>query len=231
MNSIEKTKKQCVIFDMDGVIFDSERACLFTWTEAASKYGLKDLEKVFYKCIGTNKNQTHRIVEDAYSQEFGAGIADELLEQSSIIFHQRYDGGRLPIKKGVVEILEHLRENRIRCAIASSTRKAAVEEELGAAGLLGYFEQIIGGDSVKISKPDPEIYLLACKAMKSEPGDTFAIEDSYNGIRSANAAGMRPIMVPDMIPADEEMRQLSEVICEDLFAVSEYLNKTLSIEG
>ncbi len=214
-----------VIFDMDGVIFDSERACLETWTEIAGRYGIANLQEVFIKCIGTNNSQTHQIVEDAYAPTYGKGIADKLLSESSKLFHEKYDGGNLPIKEGVREILEYLKAEHIRCAIASSTRKAVVEAELRDAGLLDYFEEIVGGDSVKVSKPDPEIYLIACDKMKVRPSDAFAIEDSYNGIRSAHAAGMRPIMVPDMIPADDEMKELSEVVCDDLIKVIEYLKE------
>jgi len=214
-----------VIFDMDGVIFDSEQACLACWREVGEKYGIREIEEVFTRCIGTNKNQTREIVETAYAKAFGSGIADRLLADSSVLFHQNYDDGRLPVKPGVREILEYLKEHDIRTAVASSTRKAVVEKELDEAGFLTYFDKIIGGDAVKISKPNPEIYLLACEELAVNPAETFAIEDSYNGIRSAYAAGMRPIMVPDMIPADEEMRGLSEVVCADLFAVREYLER------
>ncbi|WP_408069237.1 HAD family hydrolase [Butyrivibrio sp. JL13D10] len=213
----------CVIFDMDGVIFDSERACLDTWTEIAAGYGITDVREVFDRCIGTNNNQTRQIVEDAYADSLGEGIADKLLSESSRLFHEKYDGGKLPVKNGVKEILKYLKSENIRCAVASSTRKAVVEAELRDAGLIDFFEEIVGGDAVKVSKPDPEIYSMACEKMKVNPADAFAIEDSYNGIRSAHAAGMRPIMVPDMIPADDEMRELSEVVCEDLLKVIEYL--------
>ncbi|MBE5859284.1 MAG: GNAT family N-acetyltransferase [Butyrivibrio sp.] len=217
----------CVIFDMDGVIFDSERACLDTWTEAAAGYGLENIREVFNRCIGTNKNQTRQIVEDAYAATCGEGIADRLLSESSRLFHEKYDGGRLPIKDGVKEILEYLKSENVRCAVASSTRKAVVEAELRDAGLIDYFEEIVGGDSVKVSKPDPEIYLIACDKMKVKPATAFAIEDSYNGIRSAHAAGMKPIMVPDMISADDEMIELSEAVCEDLLKVIDYLKRKL----
>lgn len=220
----KKTKKDhCVIFDMDGVIFDSERACLDTWTEAAAEYGITNVMDVFYKCIGTNKNQTRQIVEEAYAAACGEGIADKILSKSSRLFHEKFDGGKLPIKRGVWEILEYIKSEHIRCAIASSTRKVVVEAELRDAGLIDYFEEIIGGDAVKISKPNPEIYLIACDRMRVDPSEAFAVEDSYNGVRAANAAGMRTIMVPDMIPADNEMKELSEVICDDLLKAIEYL--------
>ncbi|MBQ9306221.1 HAD family phosphatase, partial [Butyrivibrio sp.] len=140
---------------------------------------------------------------------------------------ERYDGGRLPIKAGVKEILEYLKAENVRCAVASSTRKAVVEAELRDAGLIDYFEEIVGGDSVKVSKPDPEIYLIACDKLKVDPKDSFAIEDSYNGIRSAHAAGMKPIMVPDMIPADAEMRGLADTVCESLLDVIDYFKNSV----
>lgn len=216
--------RYCVIFDMDGVIFDSERACLDTWTEAAAGYGITDVRDVFDRCIGTNNNLTRQIVEDAYAGTFGEGIADKLLFESSRLFHEKYDGGKLPIKRGVKEILEYLKSENIRCAVASSTRKSVVEAELRDAGLIDYFEEIVGGDLVKVSKPDPEIYQMACEKMNVDPAGAFAIEDSFNGIRSAYAAGMRPIMVPDMVPADDEMLELSEVVMEDLLKVIEYFS-------
>ncbi len=219
------TDNNIVVFDMDGVIFDSERACFETWSQAAAGFGISQVRDAFIKSIGTNMNQTRQIVEDMYAAEFGEGIADKILSESSRLFHEKYDGGRLPVKKGVKEILEYLRHNNVRCAVASSTRKAVVEAELTDAGLIDYFEEVIGGDSVKISKPNPEIYLLACDSMKTDPSSAYAIEDSYNGIRAAHAAGMKPIMVPDIIPADDEMRELSVAVCEDLYKVIEYFEK------
>ncbi len=216
-------KGMTVIFDMDGVIFDSERAILECWLVLADKYGLKDLEEVFKKCIGTNDAQTAEIVESAYAPEFGEGIYDKLRKESSEIFHKKYDGVGLPIKTGVKELLDYLKDNNVPIGLASSTKKATVERELTEAGLIDYFDKIIGGDAVKISKPNPEIYFLACEAMGTEPEKAIAIEDSYNGVRAAKAAGMQCIMVPDIIPADDEMRSLADAICGDLLEVKETL--------
>lgn len=218
----------CVIFDMDGVIFDSERASLLCWQEIAGELNMPDIEAVFRRCIGTNKQQTHDIVETAYSEAYGAGIADRLLAESSKRFHARYDDGRLPLKDGAREILAFLKGRGIPMGLASSTRKATVVNELRAAGLLDFFDNVIGGDAVRVSKPAPEIYELAAAELHADPACTWAIEDSFNGIRSAHAAGLRPIMVPDYVPADDEMRSLAEVICSDLTEASRYLEKQIS---
>ena len=216
---------KAVIFDMDGVIFDSERAYQACWNIVAEERKLDNADEVFYKCIGVNNNQTYMIVEEAYSPKYGKGIADILLSESFSLFRKKYENDPLPMKKGASDILEFLKQSGIPIGLASSTSKRSIELELGNAGLITYFDHITGGDSVAISKPNPEIYLIACREMGIEPHEAIAIEDSYNGIRAAHAAGMHPVMVPDMIAPDDEMKKLSEVICKDLYEVKQYLKK------
>ena len=217
--------KYNVIFDMDGVIFDSEKALYDCWMEKAKEHDL-DLDLVsetYIKCIGTNDNQTTEIYETAFLPILGHEGCRTLWDEVTDFHKDRYKDGRLPIKPYVKEILDYLHDNSVRVGIASSSKKATVERQIGVAELDHYFDGIVGGDAVKISKPNPEIYLIACDEFGFRPEETFAIEDSFNGIRAAKAAGMRPIMVPDMIPADDEMRELSEHICSDLKEVIEYL--------
>ena len=214
-----------VIFDMDGVIFDSERAQLDCWKEISALYGL-DMElvqKTYIRCIGTNIHQSTAIYKAAFEKILDENMVKKIWDESVALFRKRYSDGRLPIKAGVTEILEYLQSGGISVGIASSTRKQTVERQIRSAGLSDYFVGFIGGDAVRISKPNPEIYLLACREFGFEPRSTFAIEDSYNGIRAANAAGMRPVMVPDIVPADDEMESLSERVCKDLFEVMDYL--------
>ena len=184
-----------VIFDMDGIIFDSERACFECWKEAASVLGAAGIDEIYPRIIGTNASQTLSLVTGLYDPVIGEGAGKKLQELSSEIFHRKYDDSVLPLKPGVTELLEYLKKEGIKTALASSTRAIQVKRELGNAGLLGYFDSVTGGDRVRISKPDPEIYLIACDSIGSLPSDTFAVEDSFNGIRSAHAAGMRPLMV------------------------------------
>ncbi len=216
-----------VIFDMDGVIFDTEKALYDCWMETAEQHGL-DLDLVretYIKCIGTNDNQTTEIYESAFLPILGQEGCRALWDECTAYHKEKYKDGLFPVKPGVREILEYLRGNSVKVGIASSSKKATVERQIGVVNLAHYFDGIVGGDAVKISKPNPEIYLLACNEFGFEPGETFAIEDSFNGIRAAKAAGMRPIMVPDMIAPDDEMKSLSEYICEDLYGVEEYLKR------
>lgn len=213
-------KHKAVVFDMDGVIFDSERAVLEGWLQIAERNGIKDLEQVFYRCIGVNAAATKEIFLAHYGKDFPY---DTYRKESSAWFHANFDHGRLPMKPGVKELLQYLREQNYRIGLASSTRIALVTEEIKDAGLMPYFDHLTGGDMLKKSKPEPDIFLMACEQLGVAPAAAIAIEDSYNGIRAASRAGMFPIMVPDMIAPDEEMRQTAALICPDLFAVKEWL--------
>lgn len=214
-----------VVFDMDGVIFDSENTFLSCWLEVGERFGMEPelVRSTYVKCIGTNSNQTAEIYRNAFLKRLGEENMQRMWKESVELHRARYAGDNMPIKAGVREILKFLKSRGIPVGIASSTQKSKVEQRIRTAGLSDYFVGAVGGDAVKISKPNPEIYLLACEAFGFAPENTFAIEDSFNGIRAASAAGMRPIMVPDIVTPDEEMRSLSETICTDLFEALAYL--------
>ena len=212
---------RAVIFDMDGVIFDSEQAVYRGWKELSEKYGFENLDIPYMKCIGVNAETSKQIFLDYYGEDFPY---DLYKDEQSKNYHERYDGGRLPLKKGVRELLEKLKQNEYRIAIASSTRTALVRKQIEAAGLAQYFDVIVGGDMVSRSKPEPDIFLRACDELGSKPDESYVIEDSYNGIRAAFVAGMHPVMVPDMLEPDAEMKQKSEAVLDDLTAVWEYIS-------
>lgn len=208
-----------VVFDMDGTIFDTERLVLDCWEQVGERHGIPGIREVFIRCIGTNSVRTQEIVFEYYGKDFPY---EKFSGESSVLFHEIADTEGIPVKPGAVELLTYLSENKVPLGLASSTRLAAVTQELQAAGLYDYFQVVVGGDLLKNSKPAPDIYLMTCGRMGVLPENTYAIEDSYNGIRSAHSAGMRPIMVPDLLPATEEMRDLSVAVFADLFEVKAY---------
>lgn len=212
---------QAVVFDMDGIIFDSEKLVLKCWQVVADKYNVPDIEKSCRDCLGLNRTATKEYFQNKYGKDFPY---DEYKKEMSDLFHEKAAGGKLEKKPGIEELLIFLKERKMKLAVASSTRREIVEEELRDGGLFSYFDVIIAGDMVKNSKPEPDIYLKACECLKVTPKEAYAIEDSFNGIRSAHAAGMHPIMVPDMAEPEEEIRNLCECVLENHFAVKEYLD-------
>lgn len=211
---------EAVVFDMDGVIFDSERAVMDCWLTLAQKYGIPDIRKPFLACTGTTMARTREIMLATYGADFPY---DAYAKEASVMYHERYDGGRLPMKPGVRELLSFLKDGDKKIALASSTRRQTVVSQLRDAGILDAFDAVICGDMVTNSKPAPDIFLKACEELRVDPGQAYAVEDSYNGIRAAHAGGLRPLMVPDLLPADETMRTLAEAVLENLIAVRAYL--------
>lgn len=211
-----------IIFDMDGVIFDSERVVYEGWKEMAEKYGFTNLEIPYWKCIGVNASRTKEIFLDFYGKDFPY---DKICEERRQEYHRRYDHGKLPLKPYVKELLQYLKEEGYFIAIASSTKTETVENQIKAAGLIDFFDRIVGGDQVTKSKPEPDIFWKAAEEITDDFDSVYVIEDSYNGIRAAKRAGMRPIMVPDLLLANEEMKELAEVIVNDLAEVRDYLEQ------
>lgn len=221
MNKIDKeTSYEAVIFDMDGVIFDSECATLGCWKELAKRYDIPNIEEPYFKCIGTTMERTKEIVMETYGENFPY---DKYEAEISAMYHEKYDDGRLPMKTGVRELLTYLKENRKKIALASSTHQKIVIRQLKAAGILSFFDVVIGGDMVKRSKPAPDIFLKACEMLEADPAHSLCIEDSYHGIQAAYRGGLRPIMVPDLLAPTEEIRALTETVQDSLQDVIVYL--------
>lgn len=213
-------KMKAVIFDMDGVIFDTEKLVLSSWKQVAGRRGVEGIEEVFLECVGTNTASTIQTVQKHYGSDFPF---DDFRKEATGIFQATVKKNGMPVKPGVEELLSYLKNSGFKIGLASSTRRAIVEEELEMAGFLPYFEIVMGGDMIKNSKPDPEIFLTCCEKLGCKPEETIVIEDSHNGIRAASRAGMTSFMVPDLLPVTEEMENLSDRIFWNLSEVRDYL--------
>ena len=201
-NKMENIK--AIIFDMDGVILDSESISDITWRKAAEEKGLSVNDEILNACRGSNKNDTIQTLKKYYGSNFDS---EAFLERTSELFHEIEEKDGIPLLPYAKEILEYLKP-RYRLALASSTRGPTVERQLMAAGVIDFFETRTTGEMVEHSKPNPEIYLMACKSIGMNPEDCAAVEDSLNGIRSAYAAGLKPVMVIDKVQPTEEIRKM-----------------------
>ena len=215
---------QAVVFDMDGVIFDTERLVIEFWKEVAKKHNIPNIEHTCIQCLGTNRVRTREIFLENYGADFPF---DPYRAEVTELFNTHYKGVPLPTKPGIRELLSYLQEQDIKVGLASSTAQHLVRDEIGTAGLLPYFQTLVCGDMVEHSKPTPDIFLKACEILNADPTKSIAIEDSFNGIRSAHCAGMTPIMVPDQVQPTDEIRTLAFHVMPSLLDVLNWL-KTLA---
>ena len=155
-----------VIFDMDGVIFDTEAICLRAWRACAEKYNIKDIDALLMPCIGGNKQHMREVFREQLGEDFPVDSFDKDA-QKEFRRIEREEG--IPVKKGARELLAWLKENEATVGLASSTAYDIVVQELTGAGLVDYFHAITGGDQISHSKPDPEIYLKACEKLGIDP--------------------------------------------------------------
>lgn len=217
-----------IIFDMDGVLFDTERISCECWMEVGEAMGLGDLNEGVRGSIGLNRNDSRALMARLYGEDFPY---DEFHDTVHALFRQRIREEGLPLKEGVMEILSYLEDNGYIIGLASSTNRKSVMEHLEEAGITHYFRVIVTGDMVEHSKPMPDIYLKACGELGVSPVNAVAIEDSPNGIRSAYRAGMKPVMVPDVIEPTPEIEALLYGKFYSLTDVTDYLKRKKEKEG
>ena len=211
-----------IVFDMDGVLIDSERLVLRAWEHVGAEMGIPGLNDLFYRAIGT----THAHTATLFAEAFGDSV-DYIAFRDRVreYFYNVLTVNGAPLKTGARELLDWLKAEGWAIGLASSSREAGVRLNMERTGLISYFDVLIGGDMLKASKPAPDIYLRACAELGVAPASAFAVEDSYNGVRAAHAAGMHTVMVPDMVPATEEMRALAETVLPDLLHVRDWLKE------
>ncbi len=214
-----------VVFDMDGILFDTERLCRDCWIALSKEFEIPNMEEVYALCIGVNVQATRQIVYDNYGKDFPF---EEYDRRASAMYNEYIAEHGVPVKEGVRETLEALAKAGAKIAVASSTRREKVLRLLASAGIDRYFTAVVGGDTVTHSKPDPEIFLTACEALSVAPEEAIAVEDSHNGIRAAHAAGMLAVMVPDLLPVTEEMRKLSAYVAADMNDACGWMLRKLS---
>ena len=212
--------KKTVIFDMDGLMFDTEFLVEEGWDFAGQKLGVGKLGYMISKTLGVNAEKTKEI----FFEEFGDKVdIDELTRHTREYVYDYYAKNGVPVKPYLQKLLEYLKENGYKMAVASSSRRQSVMHHLENTKVVDYFDAIICGDMIEHSKPAPDIYLKAAEELNVNPEECYALEDSPNGIRSAKSAGMKVIMVPDMIKPTEDIKSLLDAEFEDLGQVIQYL--------
>ncbi len=199
------------IFDMDGLLFDTEKVYQETWGELARERGIRLPEDFKYHICGTSGDLAYEVVSKYFHTADGRAIAEECYARVA----EKVKTG-VDIKKGVVEILGKFKEAGVKCAVASSSSMEVIAGNLARAGISSCFEAVASGPEVMNGKPAPDIFLLAAERLGLPPEECYVFEDAVNGILAADAAGMKPVMVPDLMQPDEKIRKLCIGVFSDL---------------
>jgi HAD superfamily hydrolase (TIGR01509 family) len=200
----ETRKVRGVLFDMDGLMRDTERPCIEAWVEAGKIHGLPVGEDAPRAAIGRDEKSCRMIFLEKYGEDFPY---DLLLAEVSAIVRRKEEEG-IALRPGLLLLLDHLASLGLPLAVATSTARERALQKLGKAGILHYFKEAAFGDEVTKGKPAPDIFLLAARRLQSAPEDCVGFEDSPAGLRSLAAAGIRSVFVKDIVEPDPEVLSL-----------------------
>lgn len=215
-------KVELVIFDMDGLMIDTEPISKEGWQMAFDRYGYKMDHEFFKLLVGRNLDAVKQLL----CEHYGPGFDFEKVRDIRIAHvHNHIEQHGLDMKKGLIYILDRLDKLKIKKCVATSTDWDGMTKKLGSLNLLERFDGFMTGDRVENSKPNPEIFLKAAKLVNVSPASSVVLEDSPAGIAAAHAAGMRGILIPDTIPPDKETLELSYARCKDLTEAAGLIEK------
>ena len=210
-----------VIFDMDGLMFDTERIWATLWEPALAGRGLSYKEGLDEAARGTAGDSMRAVLRRFFGPDCDTDAIMEALHQQAETAFQAPP----PKKPGLDELIAYLEAQHIPMVVASSSRMASIRHHLDGWGLTHYFKAVISGEQFTSSKPDPEIFLTAAKALGTVPAETLVLEDSYNGVRAGARGGFVTVMVPDLAQPDDEMRRLYTAECASLHEVRRMLEE------
>lgn len=219
---MKKREIKGVVFDMDGLMFDSERIVKYSWDVAGERMGYGKLGDNIFHTLGFNVEKRKQHFQERYGEDFPF---ERFRDEYRKAFWEYENEHGLPAKKGLHELIEVLQNRRIPMAVATSSSHEYALKNLRREKIEDCFAAIITGSMVSEAKPSPEIYLKACQSIGVEPGMAAALEDSYNGIRSAKGAGMITIMIPDLLRDSAPVEHLLDGKMESLLDVAKWIEE------
>lgn len=215
-------KIEAVLFDMDGLIFDTERLHKVCWLETGKRLGYPMKEEHIDQIRGRISTSSCELFREWFgsqvdyyeARKLRTELLDEMLQKSGV-----------PVKPGYTRLKAYLKEKGIRTALATSSQRKRAEGYFKMAKLPMDFDTEVCGTEIAKGKPDPDVFLRAAEKLHVAPENCLVLEDSPNGVRAGSAAGCQVIMVPDMDPATEELRKMCSMVAETLEDVIGWLEK------
>lgn len=213
---------KAVIFDMDGLMIDSERVTFEGYQAMLAKQNLT-MDEAFYKTL-LGKPLTGIFAQ--FYKEYGEGFdIESLIKEVHTYMEKRFETEGVPVKPGLLELLTYLKENNYKTIVATSSQRHRVDTILSLANLTSYFDASICGDEVTKGKPDPEVFLKSCQKLGVTVEQAIVLEDSEAGIEAAHRANIRVFCIPDMKYPEAKYQEMTTNIVDSLFDVLTYLQE------
>lgn len=210
------------VFDMDGLMFDTERLSMDAWSAALAEFGYTYTDELGKSIRGRNDRDIHAVLSKTYGEDTPCL---EIHQRTWDKMEHRLATEGVPEKPGLHELLEWLKQKGIPCALATSSHRAKAERRCRASGVWEYFSTVICGDMITHSKPAPDIFLKAAEGIGARPENCLVFEDSFNGVRAGHAGGLITIMVPDLDQPTPEICELYTARANSLLEVRDRLEK------
>lgn len=219
---------KAIIFDMDGVIFDTERVYLDIWSKVFEKYGYKITKEIYISVMGRGRKK----VKEIFLKNFGEDmpIEEMYLEKDAMLF-KVIENNEVPMKLGAYDLLKYLKENNYKIALATSAKRDRVKKQIEGAEIKSFFDTVVCGDDIVNSKPNPEIFIRAACNLEVEKENCIVIEDSPAGIEAAYNANIIGFHVEDLKKADENIEKYCYKSFKNLIEVREFLTGNLEKES
>lgn len=216
---------QGVIFDLDGLLFDTEKLYYQATQEIADKIGLNYSEEIYHRYIGISDEELWAIYHEMYDPLIGEQAVNDFISTIFNLTIDLFEAGEADLKEGVLELLDYLNEKEMPKMIASSNQRRLIDILLDKNKITHEFETVISFEDVKRAKPDPEIFEKAHQFLAMPKKELLILEDSKNGVLAAHAAGIDVVMIPDLVAPSFEVKEKVVEIFPSLTAIPSFLNK------
>jgi len=211
--TIMKSPVTAVIFDMDGLMLDTERIARRMWRQVLRECGYTLTDDMYAAFIGLTPRDARLLMYETFGDDLPLGACEA---RANEVYRDIIERDGVPLKRGLTDCLDFLDTTTVTTAVATSTERRFAVPLLKQTNLFHRFHAVVTGDNIVRGKPAPDIFLVAAERLSASPGECIVLEDSLPGIHAARNAGMIPIMIPDLVSPPDDIRHIAHAVVSTL---------------